>query len=213
GSTPFARQKTKMPAWESHCSVTAKRAHPKTAVPKWPCQLRRRVQPLPMHFVIPPVERADFAEARNAACQDFSSPVFLGCDEHRPVFSFPPFPLGSRPGDTSRSGHVEDEEAAGNESVMDTPKEPQELSRGIAAIEHVVETLSDCGDRDTGRELDCEKGAPAEFAVRHAFAGDGKHGCRLVHSQDVIAGVAKRSRPDAAAAAEVDNPTVDNPAL
>src|SRR6266849_432251 len=106
-----------------------------------------------MHLRIPAVEGAHLAEARNAACQDSSLPIFLGFDKYGPVFCFPPFSLSTRRRDTSWPGHIEDEEAAGNESFMDTAEQPKESSEGIAAIEDVVKTLSDCGDCDAGREL------------------------------------------------------------
>src|SRR5579871_7874 len=108
-----------MPRRKSVLSVTAECAHPKSAASQLPDNLRRRIQPLPMNFLVPPVERPDHAEADNPAGQEIAPPVFIDGNEYCPIFPLPPFALGTRPRGATRSGHVKDEKTARNKNVMD----------------------------------------------------------------------------------------------
>ena len=106
-----------------------------------------------MDLLIPAIEIPNLSEARDAASQELSWPVFLGRNESRPIVPFPVFPLNARPSDTPRPGHIEDKNTAWMEDIIDMAEKTKQPSLRIAAIEDIVETLSKCGNRDTPWQL------------------------------------------------------------
>jgi hypothetical protein len=164
-----------------------------------------------MNFFIAAIELPNLSERRDPPRQEPPLPVFLRGDQHRPTVTLEEVPLGSRPGDAPRLGHVEDQEARRLERLVDAVEQSLESRPGIAAVEEEIETLAERGDRGTRWELRGQERFREELRPRRPTSGEGDHGLGEVDPQDLITRVGERPRPDPAAAAEIDHPPAVDP--
>src|SRR5215208_4078661 len=120
-------------------------------------QLRRTVQPHAMDLVDPPVVFTHLPETDDASLHRAPLGILLPLGEHRPVL---PHTETLRPRtrrQLPRTEHVEDENAARSQGVVDAPEDATEPQTLILGVEEVVEDLAYGRDRLAMRYPDFEQ--------------------------------------------------------
>jgi hypothetical protein len=103
---------------------------------------------------------------------------------------------------------VEEEDAAGDERVMDAAEERSEGREVEAAVEAVSEDLAERDDRDRARKTSGEEGRAAKThagVTGEAPASEGEHPRREVDGEHLVARVGEELGGDAGSATEVDD--------
>src|SRR5829696_10322357 len=152
------------------------------------------------------------AETHDPALHRTSLDVLLALCEYRPVL---PHAEISRPGTRRHlpgTKHVEDEDAAGDERVVNAPEKATKPTFLVLRVEKVVEDLADGRDSLTTWDLALEQRPYPELGLGHSIARELDHSLGDVDSQDPVAGVYELARPLTATATEVDNETIVYPA-
>jgi hypothetical protein len=158
-----------------------------------------------MYLVIPPVALPCLPETHDPALHRTPLGILLPLGEYRPVL---PHAEAPRPGPgrhLARTKHVEDEDTAGDERVVNTPEEAAKPLVFVLRVEKVVEDLAYGRDGGARRDLGLEQRPYPELGLWHSIARELDHGLGDVDSQDSVAGVYELARPQTATAAEVDN--------
>jgi hypothetical protein len=164
-----------------------------------------------MHLVIPSVMLPRLAETHDPALHRTSLDVLLPLCEYRPVL---PHAEISRPGTRRhlpRAKHVEDEDAAGDERVVNAPEKAAQPPFLVLRVEKVVEDLADSCDSLTMWDLYLEQRPYPELGLGHSIAREFDHSLRDVDPQHPVAGVYELARPQTATATEVDNEAIVYP--
>src|SRR5918993_1583570 len=182
--------------------------HRPTREPR-PCEFcghpRRVVESHAMPLLIPPVALPSFAETHDPALHRTPLDVLLPLCEYRPVLTHAETPRPCTRRHLTRTEHVEDEDAAGDERVVNAPEKATKPPLLVLRIEKVVEDLADGRDGLTTWDLGLEQRLYPELGLRHSIARELDHGLGDVDPQDSVAGVYELARPQSATAAEVHN--------
>ena len=158
-----------------------------------------------MHFVIPPVVPSHFPETNDPALHRTPLSVLLELVEYCPILSnAETFSCGAGR-HLARTQHVEDEDAAGDERVVNAPEEAAKPPFIVLRVEKVVEDLAYGRDGLTAWDLDLEQRSKPELGLWNLVARKLYHGLGDVDPEDPVACVHKLPRPLTATATEVDN--------
>ena len=164
-----------------------------------------------MHFVIPPVVPSPFPETNDPALHRTPLSVLLELVEYCPILSnAETFRCGARR-HLSRTQHVEDEDAAGDERVVNAPEKAAEPPFLVLRVEEVVEDLAYGRNGLTAWDLDLEQRSKPELGLGHPVARERDHSLGNVDPQYPVSSVYELSRPQTTAATEVDYEAVANP--
>src|SRR5215208_8505303 len=128
-----------------------------------------------MHLVIPSVKLPRLAETHVPARQRTPLDVLLPLCEYGPVL---PHAETSRPGTRRhlpRTKHVEDEDAAGDERVVNAPEKAVKPPFLVLRIEKIIEDLTDGRDSLTTWDLGLEQRPYPELGLRHSMAREFDH--------------------------------------
>jgi hypothetical protein len=107
--------------------------------------------------------------------------------------------------------HVEDEDTAGDERVVNAPEKAPQPPFLVLRVEKVVEDLADGRDGVTTWDLDLEQRPYPELGLWHSVAREFDHSLGDVDPQHPVAGVYELARPQTATATEVDNEAMAYP--
>src|ERR687898_64264 len=176
-------------------------------------QFRRVVEPHAMHLVIPSVGFPDFSEAHDPTFHRTPLDVLLPLRKNRPVLSHAETPRPGTVRHLSRREHVEDEDAAGYESVVNAPEKASKPSFFVLRVEEVVEDLAYGRDGPTTWDLHLEQRPHPELGLGHSIARELDHSLGDVDPPHSVAGVYELPRPQPATTTEVDNEATAYPAL
>lgn len=158
-----------------------------------------------MHLLIPPVALPRFPETHDPALHRTPLDVLLKLGEYCPILSnAETFRSGARR-HLSRTQHVEDEDAAGDERVVNAPGKAAKPTFLVLRVEKIVEDLADGRDCVTGWDPDLEQGSKPELGLGHPVARKLYHGLGDVDPEHPVACVYELSRPQTATATEVDH--------
>src|SRR5215207_4005351 len=166
-----------------------------------------------MHLLIPPVELSYLAKTHDPALHRTPLDVFLQFGEHRPILSNAET---LRPGagrHLARREHIEDEDAAGDERVVNAPEEAAQSPFFVLRVEEVVEDLAYGRDGLTTWDLRLEQRSHLELGLGHLLARELDHGLGDVDPENAVTRVYELPRPQTASATEVDNETIAYPTL
>jgi hypothetical protein len=164
-----------------------------------------------MHLLIPPVALTRFPETHDPALHRTPLDVLLPLREYRPVL---PHAETSRPSTRRhlpRTKHVEDEDAAGDERVVNAPEKAPQPPFLVLRVEKVVEDLAYGRDGLTAWDLHLEQRPYPELGLGHSIAREFDHSLGDVDPQDPVTGVYELARPQTATATEVDNEAIVYP--
>jgi hypothetical protein len=164
-----------------------------------------------VHLSIPPVVLPHLAETHDPALHRTPLDVLLPLCEYRPVLTHAEI---SRPGTgrhLARTEDVEDEDAAGDERVVNAPEKATKPPFLTLRIEEIIEDLADGRDGLTTWDLDLEQRPYPELGLGHPIAREFDHSLGDVDPQHLVAGVYELARPQTATAAEVDNEAIVYP--
>src|SRR5215210_218732 len=207
----FARGEGGVALGERKVAVRSHRLDSKASPFEFCGQPRRVVQPHAMDLFVPPVELSYLPKTHDPALHRTPLDVLLQLGEYCPVLPHAEISrLGVRR-HLARAQHVEDEDATGDERVMNTPERATQPPVLVLRVEEVVEDLADRRDRGARRDLDLEERPHPELGLWHPFARELDHGLGDVDPEDAVAHVYELPRPQAATATQVDNKTVANP--
>src|SRR5215203_4851867 len=165
-------------------------------------QPRRVVESHAMHLLIPPVALPSFAETHDPALHRTPLDVLLPLCEYRPVLTHAETPRPCTRRHLARTQHVEDEDAAGDERVVNAPEKATQPQLLALRVEEVVEDLAHGRDRVARRDLDLEERSHPELGLGHLFARELDHRFGDVDTKDHVAYVYELPRPQAAAATQ-----------
>ena len=158
-----------------------------------------------MHFVIPPVVPSHLPEAHDAALHRTPFSVLLELGEYCPILSnAETFRCGAGR-HLARREHVEDEDAAGDERVVNAPEKAAKPPFLVLRVKKVVEDLAYGRDGLTAWDLDLEQRSKPELGLWNLVARKLYHGLGDVDPEDTVACVYELPRPLTAAATEVDH--------
>jgi hypothetical protein len=164
-----------------------------------------------MHLVIPSVKLPRLAETHDPALHRTPLDVLLPLCEYGPVL---PHAETSRPGTRRhlpRTKHVEDEDAAGDERVVNAPDKAAKPPFLVLRIEKIIEDLADGRDSLATWDLDLEERPHPELRLGHSIARELDHSLGDVDPQDPVASVYELPSPQTATATEVDNEAIVYP--
>src|SRR5918999_567790 len=151
--------------------------------------LRRFVEPHTMHLVISPVALPHLPETHDPALHRTPLGILLPLGEYRPVL---PHAEAPRPGPgrhLARTKHVEDEDTAGDERVVNAPEEAAKPLLLVLRVEKVVEDLAYGCDGGARRDLGLEQRPYPELGLWHSIARELDHGLGDIDPQDSVTGV------------------------
>ena len=164
-----------------------------------------------MHLLIPPVALPRLPETHDPALHRTPLSVLLELGEYRPILSnAETFRCGAWR-HLSRTQHVEDEDAAGDERVVNAPEKAAKPPFLVLRVEKVVEDLAYGRDGPTAWELDLEQRSKLELGLWHLVARELYHGLGDVDPEDAVARVYELPRPQTATATEVDHEAIMYP--
>src|SRR5918993_3490936 len=152
-------------------------------------QPRRVVESHAMHLLIPPVALPSLAEAHDPALHRSPLDVLLPLCEHSPVLTHAETPRPCTRRHLPRTEHVEDEDAAGDERVVNAPEKATKPPFLVLRVEKVVEDLAYGRDGPTAWELDLEQRSKLELGLWHLVARELYHGLGDVDPEDAVARV------------------------
>src|SRR5829696_4134853 len=109
-------------------------------------QPRRVVDSHAMRLLIPPVALPSFAETHDPALHRTPLDVLLPLCEYRPVLTHAETPRPCTRRHLARTEHVEDEDAAGDERVVNAPEKATKPPFLVLRIEKIIEDLADGRD-------------------------------------------------------------------
>jgi hypothetical protein len=115
--------------------------------------------------------------------------VLLTLGEHRPVIAHPEALDFRALWHLSGAERVEDEDAAGDERLVNAPEDAAQATLLVLGVEEVVEDLADRRDGAATRDLDLEERAHPKLGLGRSFARDLDHRFRDVHAEDAVPGV------------------------
>src|SRR5688500_4493239 len=164
-----------------------------------------------MHFVIPPVELSHLAKTHDPTFHGAPLDILLPLEEHGPVLPHAETPVPGTWGHLARREHVEDEDAAEDERVVNAPEKVAQSQLLVLRVEKVVEDLADGCDCFTGWELDLEQRSKLELGLGHPVARELDHSLGDVDPENLVACVYELSCPQTTAATQVDYKAVVNP--
>jgi hypothetical protein len=164
-----------------------------------------------MHLLVSPVALPRLPETHDPALHRTPLGVLLKLGEYRPILSnAETFRCGARR-HLSRTQHVEDEDAAGDERIVNALEKATQSQLLVLRVEKVVEDLADGRDSFTGWDLDLEQRSKPELGLGHPVARKLYHSPGDVDPEDPVACVYELPRPRTTAATEVDYEAVANP--
>ena len=158
------------------------------------------VEPDDVGFLTTPVRLADSAEGRDVAGEQIA--VSRALHQDRPVVAGPVAVQ-----DTD-AGEIENENAAGSKGTVHASKETLQRSAAFVASEGVADAFAYRGDCVAARNRDVRERRCEELRLRRLLSREPDHRGRRVDTDNVVSRKAELSRPDAAAATEVDHKTV-----
>ena len=164
-----------------------------------------------MHLVIPPVELSHLAKTHDPTFHGAPLVILLKLGEYCPILSNAETLRSGAKRHLARREHVEDEDAARDELVVNAPEKAAQSQLLVLRVEDVVEDLADGRDCFTGWDLDLEQRSKLELGLGHPVARELDHSLGDVDSEDPVAGVYELSRPQTTTATEVDYEAVVNP--
>ena len=164
-----------------------------------------------MHLLIPPVALPRLPEAHDPTFHRTPLSVLLKLGEYCPILSnAETFRCGAGR-HLSRTQHVEDEDAAGDERAVNAPEKAAKPPFLVLRVEKVVEDLAYGRDCLTAWDLDLEQRSKPELGLGHPVARKLYHGLGDVDPEDPVACVYELPRPQTATATEVDHEAIMYP--
>ncbi len=145
---------------------------------------------------------------RSRAC---AVAVLLGFVQARPAVAFGETaanPLGH----PARRGHVEHQQPARGQCLVNAAKELLQPPRRVGRVEQVIEDFADCRHGHALRQRRFEKRRLAELGPRHAPPGQLDHRGGNIEADHAVGGRHQRLGQDAAARAQVDHRALAQPA-
>jgi hypothetical protein len=133
-----------------------------------------------MHLLIPPVALPSLAEAHDPALHRSPLDVLLPLGEHSPVLTHAETPRPCTRRHLPRTEHVEDEDAAGDERVVNAPEKATKPPFLVLRIEKIIEDLADGRDSLTTWDLGLEQRSYPELGLRRSLAREFDHSLRDV---------------------------------
>src|SRR5215212_2051120 len=134
-------------------------------------QPRRLVQAHAMHLFVPPVVLSYLPETHDPALHRTPLGVLLQFGEHGPVIPHAETPRPGTRWHLARTEHVEDEDAAGDERVVNAPEKATQPPSLVLRVEKVVEDLADRRHRGARRDLDLEERPHPKLGLGRPAAG------------------------------------------
>jgi hypothetical protein len=158
-----------------------------------------------MHLVIPPVAFPRLPETHDPTFHRTPLSVLLELGEYCPILSnAETFRCGAGR-HLSRTQHVEDEDAAGDERAVNAPEKATQPPFFVLRVEKVVEDLAYGRDGLTTWDLHLEQRSHPELRLGHPVARKLYHGLGDVDPEDPVACVYELSLPQTATATKVDH--------
>src|SRR5215212_10310614 len=151
--------------------VRSQRPNPEARPFEFCGQLRRLVESHAMHLVNPPVVLSHLPETHDPALHRTPPGVLLQLGVHGPVLPHAETSCLLTRRHLARTEHVEDEDAAGDERVVNAPEKATQTPILVLRVEKVVEDLADRRDRDAPRELDLEERPHPKLGLGRPAAG------------------------------------------
>jgi hypothetical protein len=164
-----------------------------------------------MHFFVPPVELSYLAKTHDPTFHGAPLGILLKLGEHCPILSNAETFRSGAKRHLARSKDVEDEDASGDERVVNAPEKATQSQLLVLRVEKVVEDLADGRDCFTGWDLDLEQRPYPELGLGHPVARELDHSLGDIDPEDLVAGVYELSRPQTTTATQVDYEAVANP--
>src|SRR5215207_454468 len=146
-------------------AVGVQRPYPEAHIAELGGHLRRVVQPHAVYLVVAPVVLPHLPEADDPARHRPLLRVLLPLGEHRPIVPHAEAPRRGAGRHLPRAQDVEDEDAAGDQSLEDAPEERPQTA-GLL-VEQVVEDLADSRDGAAQWDLGIEKRPDPKLGLRH----------------------------------------------
>ena len=166
-----------------------------------------------MDFLVTPVVLSHFPETNDPALHRSQLDALLPLGEHGPVLPHAETPGLAARRHLTRTKHVEDEDAAGEERVVDAPEKARQAQFLVLSVEKIVEDLAYRRDGPTTWDLDLEERSNPELGLGYLFARELDHGFGDVDPQDLVARVYELARPQTATATEVYDEAIVYPVL
>src|SRR5215212_1689953 len=174
-SCPFASDEGGVALRQRVTTVRSHHLNPEARPFEFCGQVRRVVESHAMHLLIPPVALPSLAETHDPALHRTPLDVLLPLGEHSPVLTHAEIPRPCTRRHLARTEHVEDEDAAGDERVVNAPEKATKPPFLVLRIEKVVEDLADRRDGLTTWDLDLEQRPYPELGLGHSTAREFDH--------------------------------------
>src|SRR5918994_409006 len=204
-SCRFARDEGGVALRQRVATVRSHRLNPEARPFEFCGQVQLVVESHAMDLLIPPVAHPSLAETHDPALHRLPLDVLLPLEEHSPVLTHAETPRPGPRRHLPRTEHVEDEDAPGDERVVNAPEKATKPPLLVLRIEKIIEDLADGRDGLTTWELGLEQRPYPELGLWHSIARELDHGLGDIDPQDSVAGVYELARPQSATAAEVHN--------
>src|SRR5215212_491943 len=210
-SCRFTRDEGGVALRELEGAVRSHRPNPEAHPFEFCGQIRWIVQPHAVHLFVPPVVLPHLPETHDPTLHRTPTNVLLTLGEHGPVFPHAETPRLDTPRHLARTKHVEDEDAAGGERLINVQEKAAKPPFLVLRVEKVVEDLTDRRNRGARRDLDLEERAHPELGLGRPAAGELDHRLGDVYAEDAVSGVQELARPQTATATEVDDKSIAYP--